>query len=179
MATRTYLIFKENNKEVLNTQIFGNNFWDSTFFNEITKLAGKVYFPEGRELEVPFEEVFKLMEDVLVREIDQHPTKLIEKCDFDNYIFENGFVNPMLNFTDNFISRDDKTSEEPNETIKIDINTSLSSKVDFVIRFGKIFQTYNLIKKLEECNLLKSKNPVRSYARPVLKDGTKCFIAQY
>lgn len=28
MATRTYLIFKENGKEVLNTQIFGNNFWD-------------------------------------------------------------------------------------------------------------------------------------------------------
>ena len=37
MATRTYLIFKENNKEVLNCQIFGNNFYDSTFCNEAVK----------------------------------------------------------------------------------------------------------------------------------------------
>lgn len=38
MATRTYLVFKENGKEVLNTQIFGNNFYDSTFFNEVVNL---------------------------------------------------------------------------------------------------------------------------------------------
>lgn len=179
MAIRTYLIFKENDKEVLNTQIFGNNFYDSIFFNEVVKLAGMTRFPECGCVEVPFEEVFKLMEDVIVREINQYQTKLIEKCDFDNYIFENGFVNPMLNFTDNFVSRDDKTSEEPSETVNIDINTSIGSKVDFIIRFGKIFQTYNLVNKLEECNLLQSKNPVRIYQRPVLKEGIKCFIAQY
>lgn len=179
MAIRTYLTFKENDKEVLNTQIFGNNFWDSTFFNEITKLAGKVYFPEGRELEVPFEEVFKLMEDVLVREIEQYPTKLVEKYDFDNYIFENTYTNPLLDFTNNLVSREDKTNEEPSEIIEIDVNPTITAKADFIVRFGKIFQTYNLVNKLEEYNLLKSKNPVRCYARPVLKDGIKCFIAQY
>lgn len=83
MAIRTYLIFKENGKEVLNTQIFGNNFWDDTFFTEISKLVGKDCFPEceepdGEEVEVPFEEVFKLMEDVLVREIEQYQLDLIE-----------------------------------------------------------------------------------------------------
>lgn len=46
MATRTYLIFKENDKEVLNCQIFGNNFYDNTFFNEVVKLAGMTRFPE-------------------------------------------------------------------------------------------------------------------------------------
>lgn len=53
MATRTYLVFKENGKEVLNTQIFGNNFYDSTFFNEVVKLAGMTRFPECRCMEVP------------------------------------------------------------------------------------------------------------------------------
>lgn len=179
MATRTYLIFKENGKEVLNTQIFGNNFYDDTFFNEVVKLAGMTRFPECGCMEVPFEEVFKLMEDVLVREINQHQTKLIEKYDFDNYIFENTYTNPLLDFTNNLVSREDKTDEEPSEIIEIDVNTTITAKVDFIVRFGKIFQTYNLVNKLEECNLLKSKNPVRCYARPVLKDGVKCFIAQY
>lgn len=179
MAIRTYLIFKENDKEVLNTQIFGNNFWDSTFFTEITKLAGKVYFPEGRELEVPFEEVFKLMEDVLVREIEQYPTKLVEKYDFDNYIFEHTYTNPLLDFTNNFISREDRTSDEPNDVVNIDINTTISSKINFIVQFGKIFQTYNLMQKLVECNLLQSKNPVMMYQRPVLKEGVKCYITQY
>lgn len=179
MAIRTYLTFKENDKEVLNTQIFGNNFWDSTFFNERTKLAGKVYFPEGRELEVPFEEVFKLMEDVLVREIEQYPTKLVEKSDFDNYIFEHTYTNPLLDFTNNFISREDRTSDEPNDVVKIDTHTTVASKINLITNFGKIFQTYNLVNKLEECDLLESKNPVRMYQRPVLKDGVKCFITQY
>ena len=179
MAIRTYLIFKENDKEVLNTQIFGNNFWDSTFFNEITKLAGKVYFPEGRELEVPFEEVFKLMEDVLVREIEQYTIKLVEKYDFDNYIFEHTYTNPLLDFTNNFISREDRTADEPNDVVKIDTHTTVASKINLITNFGKIFQTYNLVNKLEEVGLLQSKNPMRMYQRPVLKDGIKCFITQY
>ena len=173
MATRTYLIFKENNTEVLNCQIFGNNFYDNTFFNEVVKLAGMTRFPECGCMEVPFEEVFKLMEDVLVREIEQYPTKLVEKYDFDTY------TNPLLDFTNNLVSREDKTNEEPSEIIEIDVNPTITAKADFIVRFGKIFQTYNLVNKLEEYNLLKSKNPVRCYARPVLKDGIKCFIAQY
>lgn len=179
MATRTYLIFKENNKEVLNCQIFGNNFYDDIFFNEVVKLAGMTCFPECGCMEVPFEEVFKLMEDVLVREIEQYPTKLVEKYDFDNYIFENTYTNPLLDFTNNFISRDDKTNEEPNETVNIDISTTISSKVNFIIQFGKIFATYNLMQKLKECDLLQSKNPIRMYQRPALKDSIQCFIAQY
>lgn len=179
MAIRTYLIFKDGDKEVLSCQIFGNNFYDNIFFNEITKLAGKVYFPEGRELEVPFEEVFKLLEDVLFREINQYQTKLIEKCDFDNYIFENRFINPMLNFTDNFVGRGDRTADEPQDVVEVDVITTIASKVNFIASHGKIFQTYNLVNKLEECNLLKSKNPVRMYQRPVLKDGIRCYITQY
>lgn len=151
MATRTYLIFKENNTEVLNTQIFGNNFYDNTFFNEVVKLAGMTRFPECGWMEVPFEEVFKLMEDVLVREIEQYPTKLVEKYDFDNYIFENTYTNPLLDFTNNFISREDKTADEPSEIVNIDTNTTVASKVNLMCHFGKIFQTYNLVNKLEEC----------------------------
>ena len=184
MAIRTYLIFKDRDKEVLNTQIFGNNFWDTTFFTEISKLVGKDCFPEceeieDAEIEVPFEEVFKLMEDVLVREIEQYPTKLVEKCDFDNYIFEHTYTNPLLDFTNNFISREDRTADEPNEAVNIDINTTIAFKANFIIQFGKIFQTYNLVNKLEECGLLQSKNPMRIYQRPVLKDGIKCYITQY
>lgn len=184
MAIRTYLIFKESGKEVLNTQIFGNNFWDTTFFTEISKLIGKDCFPEceepdGEEVEVPFEEVFKLMEDVLVREIEQYPTKLVERYDFDSYIFEHTYTNPLLDFTNNFISRDDKTADEPSEVVNIGINTTIALKANFIIHFGKIFQTYNLVNKLEECGLLQSKNPIGMYQRPVLKDGIKCFIAQY
>lgn len=179
MAIRTYLIFKENGKEVLNTQIFGNNFWDDTFFTEISKLVGIDHFPECEEVEVPFEEIFKLMEEVLVREIEQYPTKLVEKYDFDNYIFEHTYTNPLLDFTNNFISREDKTADEPNDTVNIDIKTTIASKVNLMCYFGKIFQTYNLVNKLEECGLLQSKNPVRIYQRPVLKEGIKCFITQY
>ena len=179
MATRTYLVFKENNREVLNTQIFGNNFWDTAFFNGVAKLAGMTRFPECGCMEVPFEEVFKLMEDVLVREIEQYPTKLIEKYDFDNYIFEHTYTNPLLDFTNNFISRDDKTADEPNELVNIDTNTTVASKVNLMCHFGKIFQTYNLVNKLDECGLLHSKNPMRIYQRPVLKEGIKCYITQY
>lgn len=179
MATRTYLIFKDNDKEVLNIQIFGNNFYDNIFFNEVVKLAGMTRFPECGCMEVPFEEVFKLMEDVLVREIEQYPTKLIEKYDFDNYIFEHTYTNPLLDFTNNFISRDDKTADEPRDVVEIDVITTIASKINYISQFGKIFQTYNLVNKLKECDLLESKNPIRIYQRPVLKDGIKCFIAQY
>lgn len=184
MAIRTYLIFKEKGKEVLNTQIFGNNFWDTTFFTGISKLVGKDCFPEyeepdGAEVEVPFEEVFKLMEDVLVREIEQYPTKLVEKYDFDNYIFEHTYTNPLLDFTNNFISREDKTADEPSEIVNINTNTTIASKVNLMCHFGKIFQTYNLVNKLEECGLLQSKNPMRMYQRPVLKESIKCYITQY
>lgn len=179
MATRTYLIFKESGKEVLNTQIFGNNFYDNTFFNEVVKLAGMTRFPECGCMEVPFEEVFKLMEDVLVREIEQYPTKLVEKYDFDNYIFEHTYTNPLLDFTNNFISIEDRTADEPKEVIDVDIKTTIASKVNLMCYFGKIFQTYNLVNELEECGLLQSKNPVRIYQRPVLKEGIKCSISQY
>lgn len=179
MATRTYLVFKENNREVLNTQIFGNNFYDSTFFNEVVKLAGMTRFPECGCMEVPFEEVFKLMEDVLVREIEQYPTKLVEKYDFDNYIFEHTYTNPLLDFTNNFISREDRHADEPRDVVEIDGITTIASKINYISQFGKIFQTYNLVNKLKECDLLESKNPIRIYQRPVLKDGIKCFIAQY
>ena len=179
MATRTYLIFKENNTEVLNCQIFGNNFYDNTFFNEVVKLAGMTRFPECGSMEVPFEEVFKLMEDVLVREIEQYPTKLVEKYDFDNYIFEHTYTNPLLDFTNNFISREDKTADEPSEIVNINTNTTVASKVNLMCHFGKIFQTYNLVNKLEECGLLQSKNSMRMYQRPILKDDIKCFITQY
>lgn len=179
MATRTYLIFKENDKEVLNCQIFGNNFYDSTFFNEAVKLAGMTRFPECGCMEVPFEEVFKLMEDVLVREIEQYPTKLVEKYDFDNYIFEHTYTNPLLDFTNNFIGREDRHADEPRDVVEIDVITTIASKINYISQFGKIFQTYNLVNKLKECDLLESKNPIRIYQRPVLKDGIKCFIAQY
>ena len=179
MATRTYLIFKESGKEVLNTQIFGNNFYDSTFFNEVVKLAGMTRFPECGCMEVPFEEVFKLMEDVLVREIEQYPTKLVEKYDFDNYIFEHTYTNPLLDFTNNFIGREDRHADEPRDVVEIDVITTIASKIGYVSQFGKIFQSYNLVNKLKECDLLESKNPIRIYQRPVLKDGIKCFIAQY
>lgn len=179
MATRTYLVFKENNREVLNTQIFGNNFYDSTFFNEVVKLAGMTRFPECGCMEVPFEEVFKLMEDVLVREIEQYPTKLVGKYDFDNYIFEHTYTNPLLDFTNNFIGREDRHADEPKDVVKIDVITTIASKINYISQFGKIFQTYNLVNKLKECDLLESKNPIRIYQRPVLKDGIKCFIAQY
>ena len=179
MATRTYLVFKENNREVLNTQIFGNNFYDSTFFNEVVKLAGMTRFPECGCMEVPFEEVFKLMEDVLVREVEQYPTKLVEKYDFDNYIFEHTYTNPLLDFTNNFIGREDRHADEPRDVVEIDVITTIASKINYISQFGKIFQTYNLVNKLKECDLLESKNPIRIYQRPVLKDGIKCFIAQY
>lgn len=179
MATRTYLIFKENDKEVLNCQIFGNNFYDNTFFNEVVKLAGMTRFPECGCMEVPFEEVFKLMEDVLVREIEQYPTKLVEKYDFDNYIFEHTYTNPLLDFTNNFIGREDRHADEPRDVVEIDVITTIASKINYISQFGKIFQTYNLVNKLKECDLLESKNPIRIYQRPVLKDGIKCFIAQY
>lgn len=179
MAIRTYLTFKDGDKELLITQIFGNDFWDTTFFNEVAKLAGIDRFPECEEVEVPFEEIFKLMEEVLVREIEQYPTKLVEKYDFDNYIFEHTYTNPLLDFTNNFISRDDKTADEPNELVNIDTNTTVASKVNLMCHFGKIFQTYNLVNKLDECGLLHSKNPMRIYQRPVLKEGIKCYITQY
>ena len=54
MATRTYLIFKENDKEVLNCQIFGNNFYDNTIFNELVKLDGMTLFHECGFMEVHF-----------------------------------------------------------------------------------------------------------------------------
>lgn len=179
MATRTYLIFKDNDKEVLNIQIFGNNFYDNIFFNEVVKLAGMTRFPECGCMEVPFEEVFKLMEDVLVREIEQYPTKLVEKYDFDNYIFEHTYTNPLLDFTNNFIGREDRHADEPRDVVEIDVITTIASKINYISQFGKIFQTYNLVNKLKECDLLESKNPIRIYQRPVLKDGIKCFIAQY
>lgn len=145
MATRTYLTFKKNNQEVLNYQIFGNNFWDDTFFTEISKLVGRDCFsecgePDGAEVEGPFEEVFKLMEDVLVREINQYQTKLIEKHDFDNYIFENTYTNPLLDFTNNLVSREDKTNEEPSEIVEIvnEIDGSIEQVANETARNWKI-----------------------------------------
>ena len=180
MAIRTYLIFKDGNTELLNTQIFGNNFWDTTFFNEIMKLTNlKGEFPMGDEVEVPFEEVFKLMEDVVRREIKEYPTKLIDKYDFDDGIFENKYSNSMLNFTNDFVSRDDLTSDEPLNVVEPYTELGIAYKINYLIQLGKIFQTYDLVNKLLELDLLTSKNPMRIFRNPVLKDDIKCFISQY
>ena len=179
MAIRTYLTFKDGNTELLNIQIFGNNFWDTTFFNEITKLTKLEEFPEGDEVEVPFEEVFRLMEDVVRREIKEYPTKLIDKCDFDKGIFENKYSNSMLNFTNDFVSRDDLTSDEPLDLVEPYTELGIAYKINYLIKLGKIFQTYNLVNKLLELDLLASKNPMRIFQKPVLKEGIKCFICQY
>lgn len=93
MATRTYLIFKDNGKEVLNTKIFGNNFWDTTFFTEISKLVGKDCFPEyGEPNDAPTVEVPELK---VTRFVDEQGNDLheleenfVEKLDINGYVFK-------------------------------------------------------------------------------------------
>ena len=186
MSVRTYLTFRVNDEIKLETQIFENDFYDTKFFTEILKLAELNIFPECEEVEVPFDKVFVLMEDVLDRELRNVKTKLFKNIEFKNaglyYMHKNEYVNNLLNFTDDFISRWDKFSDNANNEVELERfipNTfnGFTYKILEIVSCGKIFETYNLIQKLIKNDLL-TDNKIRAFIEPTLKENVKCFISQ-
>lgn len=74
-----------------------------------------------------------------------------------------------------FMSRDAKTSDKPLKENIIEPTTDFTYALKFAIMNMPVFETYNLIYSLDQCNLF-VKCGIRNYYKPELKDSVKCYI---
>lgn len=87
----------------------------------------------------------------------------------------NRYCNEFLNMTPYFTSRDAKTSDEPLKENVIEPISNITSTLKFAIINMPVFNTYNLIYSMDQCNLF-VKSGIRNYYKPELKDNVKCYI---
>lgn len=74
-----------------------------------------------------------------------------------------------------FTSRDAKTSDEPLKENVIEPISNITSTLKFAISNMPVFDTYNLIYSMDQCNLF-MKHGIRNYYKSELRDGVKCYI---
>lgn len=123
-----------------------------------------------KKQEIDFNKLFTILEQTLENWVKSADTKLVSK-DYYN----NRYCNELLNMTPYFTSEDAKTSDEPLKENVIEPISNITSTLKFVISNMPVFETYNLIYSLDQCNLF-VKPGIRNYFKPELKDNVKCNI---
>lgn len=123
-----------------------------------------------KEQEIDFNKLFTILEQTLENWVKSGDTELVSK----NY-YNNRYCNEHLNMTPYFTSRDAETSDEPLEENVIEPTTDFTYALKFAVMNMPVFETYNLIYSLDQCNLF-IKPGIRNYFKPELKDGVKCNI---
>lgn len=123
-----------------------------------------------KEQEIDFNKLFTILEQTLENWVKSADTKLISK-DYYN----NRYCNELLNMTPYFTSINAETSDELLEENIIEPITNFTSTLKLAIMNMPVFETYNLIYSLDQCNLF-IKPGIRNYFKPELKDGVKCYI---
>ena len=104
---------------VFTTQLFGMDFTDKFFFNELKETFGiESYhhcFPETR---VDFQSLFIIIEKTIANQITENKTTLVDREGCSNI-----YLNPIMNLTNYVVKSTDKFNmyRKPKENVSVDI----------------------------------------------------------
>lgn len=123
----------------------------------------------NKKQEIDFNKLFTILEQTLENWVKSADTRFVNKD------YTNRYCNELLNITPYFTSRDAKTSDVPLKENVIEPISNITSTLKFAVLNMPVFNTYNLIYSMDQCNLF-VKSGIRNYYNPELKDSVKCYI---
>lgn len=123
------LILKDEKTEetVFTTQLFGMDFSDKFFFNELREAFGiESYHHCFPETKVDFQSLFIIIEKTIANQITENETILVNREGCFNI-----YLNPIMNLTNYVVKPVDKFTmyREPKESVSVDVGPLRSPSV--------------------------------------------------
>ena len=175
------LILKDEKTEeaVFTTQLFGMDFSDKFFFNELRETFGiEAYHHCFPETKVDFQSLFIIIEKTIANQITENKTVLVDREGCSNI-----YLNPIMNLTSYIVKPTDKFTmyEKPKESVVADIgplrSPSLVAKDIFTssmlftsLRLKYMLSIEGLIENCDNCLFGMSDNI------PMLRNGVVAYI---
>lgn len=175
------LILKDEKTEetVFATQLFGIDFTDKFFFNELRETFGiESYHHCFPETKVDFQSLFIIIEKTIANQITENKTTLVDR---DGYF--NIYMNPITNLTSYIVNPMDSFTryEKPKENIPADVGPlrtpSMIAKEIFTssmlftsLRLKYMLSLDGLIENCDHCLFGMSDNV------PMLRNGVVAYI---
>lgn len=175
------LILKDEKTEetVFTTQLFGMDFSDKFFFNELKETFGiESYHHCFPETKVDFQSLFIIIEKTIANMITENKTTLVDREGCSNI-----YLNPIMNLTNYVVKPADKFTmyREPKENVSTDIGPlhtpSMIAKEIFTssmlftsLRLKYMLSLEGLIEGCDNCLFGISDNV------PMLRNGVVAYI---
>lgn len=175
------LILKDEKTEetVFVTQLFGMDFTDKFFFNELKETFGiESYHHCFPETKVDFQSLFIIIEKTIANQITENKTTLVDREGCSNI-----YLNPIMNLTNYVVKPTDKFNmyRKPKESVLADIGPLRSpsvvardifaSSILFAsLRLKYILASEGLIENCDNCLL------GMSVHIPMLRNGVVAYI---
>ena len=175
------LILKDEKTEktVFATQLFGMDFSDKFFFNELRETFGiESYHHCFPETKVDFQSLFIIIEKTIANQITENKTRLVNREGCSNI-----YLNPIMNLTNYVVKPVDKFTmyKKPKESVLADIGPlhtpSMVAKEIFTssmlftsLRLKYILALEGLIEGCDHCLFGMSDNV------PMLRKGAVAYI---
>lgn len=175
------LILKDEKTEevVFTTQLFGMDFSDKFFFNELKEAFGiESYHHCFPETKVDFQSLFIIIEKTIANQITENKTVLVDREGCSNI-----YLNPIMNLTSYVVKPVDKFTmyRKPKESVLADIgplrSPSMVAKEIFAssilftsLRLKYILASEGLIENCNNCLL------GMSVHIPMLRNGVVAYI---
>lgn len=175
------LILKDEKTEetVFATQLFGIDFSDKFFFNELKETFGiESYHHCFPETKVDFQTLFIIIEKTIANMITENKTILVNREGCSNI-----YLNPVMNLTNYVVKPRDKFTmyKKPKENVSVDVgplhNPSVVAKEIFTnsilftsLRLKYILSLEGLIENCNRCLFGMSDNV------PMLRNGVVAYI---
>ena len=175
------LILKDKKTEeiVFATQLFGMDFSDKFFFNELKETFGiESYHHCFPETKVDFQSLFIIIEKTIANQITENKTTLVDREGCSNI-----YLNPITNLTSYIVKPGDKFTmyRKPKENVSVDVgplrSPSVVAKDIFTssilfasLRLKYILSLEGLIGSCDNCLFGMSDNV------PMLRNGVVAYI---
>lgn len=175
------LILKDEKTEetVFTTQLFGMDFSDKFFFDEIKETFGiESYHHCFPETKVDFQSLFIIIEKTIANQITENKTRLVDRDGCFNI-----YMNPVMNLTSYIVDHGDRFTRygKPKESVSVDVGPlhtpSMVAKEIFAssILFASLRLKYALalegfIEGCDHCLFGMSDNV------PMLRNGVVAYI---
>ena len=175
------LILKDEKTEetVFTTQLFGIDFSDKFFFNELKETFGiESYHHCFPETKVDFQSLFIIIEKTIANQITENKTTLVDREGCSNI-----YLNPIMNLTNYVVDHKDRFTRygKPKESVLVDVgplhSPSVVAKEIFTssmlftsLRLKYILSLEGLIEGCDHCLFGISDNV------PMLRNGIVAYI---